>query len=154
MLFTARRSVCNQIKLHYFEDVLPVEFKAINDRRSVTNGQRPASRQRHPVNRLQPNNPPAKSGLSQTPSPDADKLFPRPLDQARCEGPPSEGQPVDPLDQDKTRPRPVPCDATGLAFSGGGIRSAAICLGALQALNRHRCIEEIDYLSTVSGGGY
>jgi hypothetical protein len=57
---------------------------------------------------------------------------------------------------EKTRPRPEArqSDTTGLAFSGGGIRSAAICLGALQALHRHRLIEGIDYLSTVSGGGY
>ena len=43
---------------------------------------------------------------------------------------------------------------TGLALSGGGIRSAAFCLGALQALNEARVLERIDYLSTVSGGGY
>jgi hypothetical protein len=51
-------------------------------------------------------------------------------------------------------PRPAPCDANGLAFSGGGIRSAAICLGALQAIQAHRVLRSIDYLSTVSGGGY
>jgi hypothetical protein len=43
---------------------------------------------------------------------------------------------------------------TGLALSGGGIRSASTCLGALQALNQNVGIEGIDYLSTVSGGGY
>lgn len=42
----------------------------------------------------------------------------------------------------------------GLAFSGGGIRSAAFALGVLQALNRHRQLQKFDYLSTVSGGGY
>src|ERR1019366_3681928 len=42
----------------------------------------------------------------------------------------------------------------GLALSGGGIRSSAICLGVLQALNHHNLIKRIDYLSTVSGGGY
>jgi len=45
-------------------------------------------------------------------------------------------------------------DAVGLALSGGGIRSAAICLGVLQALNKHNVLRNIDYLSTVSGGGY
>ena len=45
-------------------------------------------------------------------------------------------------------------DVVGLALSGGGIRSSAICLGVLQALNHHNLIERIDYLSTVSGGGY
>jgi hypothetical protein len=39
-------------------------------------------------------------------------------------------------------------------LSGGGIRSAAVCLGALQALNQHHRIKAVDYLSTVSGGGY
>ena len=42
----------------------------------------------------------------------------------------------------------------GLAFSGGGIRSASFCLGALQALNKANVLKNIDYLSTVSGGGY
>lgn len=45
-------------------------------------------------------------------------------------------------------------DVVGLALSGGGIRSSAVCLGALQALNHHDLIGRIDYLSTVSGGGY
>ena len=45
-------------------------------------------------------------------------------------------------------------DAVGLALSGGGIRSSAICLGVLQALNHHDLIKRIDYISTVSGGGY
>src|SRR5262245_46793511 len=42
----------------------------------------------------------------------------------------------------------------GLALSGGGIRSASFCLGALQALDRVGVLKHIDYLSTVSGGGY
>ena len=45
-------------------------------------------------------------------------------------------------------------NVVGLALSGGGIRSAAFCLGAMQALEAHGIIEKIDYLSTVSGGGY
>lgn len=43
---------------------------------------------------------------------------------------------------------------TGLAFSGGGIRSASFCLGVLQALVRGGVMKKIDYLSTASGGGY
>jgi hypothetical protein len=49
---------------------------------------------------------------------------------------------------------------TGIALSGGGIRSASFCLGALQALdaltkdNEPRVLDAVDYLSTVSGGGY
>jgi hypothetical protein len=42
----------------------------------------------------------------------------------------------------------------GLALSGGGIRSAAFCLGVLQALDVTRVLDRVDYLSTVSGGGY
>ncbi len=42
----------------------------------------------------------------------------------------------------------------GLAFSGGGIRSATFNLGTLQALASHRLLPHVDYLSTVSGGGY
>lgn len=44
----------------------------------------------------------------------------------------------------------------GLALSGGGIRSASFGLGVLQALNNpsHDKLKAIDYLSTVSGGGY
>lgn len=50
-----------------------------------------------------------------------------------------------------------PTDASnvvGLALSGGGIRSAAFCLGALQALDKAEVLQQVDYLSTVSGGGY
>jgi hypothetical protein len=42
----------------------------------------------------------------------------------------------------------------GLAFSGGGIRSATFNLGVLQALAGKRLLQAFDYVSTVSGGGY
>jgi len=42
----------------------------------------------------------------------------------------------------------------GLAFSGGGIRSATFNLGVLQKLAVMGILNKIDYLSTVSGGGY
>jgi predicted acylesterase/phospholipase RssA len=42
----------------------------------------------------------------------------------------------------------------GLAFSGGGIRSATFNLGVLQALAEARLLRSFDYVSTVSGGGY
>jgi hypothetical protein len=63
---------------------------------------------------------------------------------------------VDPanLDTGRMRARPIPCTAIGIALSGGGIRSAAFCLGALQALDFHHVVPHADYLSTVSGGGY
>jgi len=56
---------------------------------------------------------------------------------------------------------------SALCFSGGGIRSASFCLGVLQSMSRfgfkgegqgtaapHHMLCELDYLSTVSGGGY
>ncbi|HEY3742426.1 MAG TPA: patatin-like phospholipase family protein, partial [Bryobacteraceae bacterium] len=42
----------------------------------------------------------------------------------------------------------------GLAFSGGGIRSATFNLGVLEGLKELDLLKKIDYLSTVSGGGY
>ncbi len=45
-------------------------------------------------------------------------------------------------------------DCVGLAFSGGGIRSATFNLGVLQGLHRLKILAHFDYLSTVSGGGY
>jgi hypothetical protein len=41
-----------------------------------------------------------------------------------------------------------------LALSGGGIRSASFGLGVIQALLEHGVMQQMDYLSTVSGGGY
>ncbi|MFP5417717.1 MAG: hypothetical protein ACLGHA_01045 [Gammaproteobacteria bacterium] len=43
---------------------------------------------------------------------------------------------------------------TGLAFSGGGIRSATFNLGIAQALAELHLLRRFDYLSCVSGGGY
>lgn len=43
---------------------------------------------------------------------------------------------------------------TGVAFSGGGIRSATFALGLAQALAEKRLFPQVDYLATVSGGGY
>ena len=45
-------------------------------------------------------------------------------------------------------------DVTGLALSGGGVRSATFNLGVLQALARATWLRRVDLLSTVSGGGY
>jgi hypothetical protein len=53
-------------------------------------------------------------------------------------------------------PRVSECkiDFVGLALSGGGIRSATFNLGLLQGLHRFDLLRHIDYLATVSGGGY
>jgi hypothetical protein len=47
-----------------------------------------------------------------------------------------------------------PINAVGLALSGGGIRSATFCLGVVQVLADRDLFKNIDFLSTVSGGGY
>ncbi len=57
---------------------------------------------------------------------------------------------LDPNDQRPAAERSL----IGLAFSGGGIRSATFNLGILQALARQRLLRAFDYVSTVSGGGY
>ncbi len=42
----------------------------------------------------------------------------------------------------------------GVSFSGGGIRSAAFCMGISQGMDSANWFPLVDYLSTVSGGGY
>ena len=42
--------------------------------------------------------------------------------------------------------------STGVAFSGGGVRSAALCSGVLRRLLQRKIVP--DFLSCVSGGGY
>src|SRR4051812_10708820 len=56
----------------------------------------------------------------------------------------------------RKRPAPDPGgdDRIGLAFSGGGIRSATFGLGVLEALKQRGLLTRVHYLSTVSGGGY
>ncbi|MDA7880633.1 patatin-like phospholipase family protein [Mariniblastus sp.] len=62
-------------------------------------------------------------------------------------------------------PREIPAEAAehgpsvdnelfGLALSGGGIRSASFSLGVVQGLIKTGLFNSVDYLSTVSGGGY
>lgn len=54
----------------------------------------------------------------------------------------------------KGRKQALDRDLVGLALSGGGIRSATFALGLLQGLAQLRLLGMVDYLSTVSGGGY
>jgi len=69
---------------------------------------------------------------------------------------------VEPASQLRTRRKlqslkPAPTaenGLVGLALSGGGIRSATFALGACQAMARSDILEQVDYLSTVSGGGF
>lgn len=55
---------------------------------------------------------------------------------------------------DGNNDRETIANATGLACSGGGIRSATFCLGVAQCLAGREMLEKFDFLSTVSGGGY
>jgi Patatin-like phospholipase len=62
------------------------------------------------------------------------------------------------------RPEPLPSHAepveppapkrVGICCSGGGIRSAAFNLGALQQLQKENVLEDASYLAAVSGGSY
>ncbi len=80
-------------------------------------------------------------------------VFPKALENAewkliqerRCEVWRDAGSPAPSKDED--------C-RVGLALSGGGIRSATFCLGVLQHMARTGLLRTVDYLSTVSGGGY
>ena len=56
--------------------------------------------------------------------------------------------------QSKLSPSENGSPMVGLAFSGGGIRSAALNFGIAQGLYRQGMWKFVDYLSTVSGGGY
>lgn len=65
-----------------------------------------------------------------------------------------QGSPALPAGDRPREPNTLPPNALGLALSGGGLRSAAFSLGVLQALARGGWLRWVDYLSTVSGGGY
>lgn len=60
--------------------------------------------------------------------------------------------------QSKSSPQNYPPsdgnDLVGVALSGGGIRSSMFNLGLLQAFQRSGLMKHVDYLSSVSGGGY
>ncbi len=53
-----------------------------------------------------------------------------------------------------TRAPTADAPLAGLALSGGGIRSATFSLGFIQGVADAKRLPHIDYLSTVSGGGY
>ena len=56
--------------------------------------------------------------------------------------------------QSETKPRAAKETTVGISLSGGGIRSATTNLGILQALSKMGILPLVDYVSTVSGGGY
>jgi hypothetical protein len=143
---TSNLLIGTTIRLSYFDQVLAVEHDSINRRRErISTIKNTLGPKRQPIAPLVPAQPgPGSSETVRQASP----LFPEPR-----KTPQAIGNPVHP-NVDRMRPRPIPCDAIGLALSGGGIRSAAFSLGSLQALESHRLVERVDYLSTVSGGGY
>jgi hypothetical protein len=134
------------LRLRYFDEILPVEKRAINARRQAVRKGLDIDAF-GPVRPINTKSSDRSLRIPSQPPPQLSGRGPVGPNDVRLGG-------TAPPDPDRARPRPIPCDATGLALSGGGIRSAAFCLGALQALNSHRVIESIDYLSTVSGGSY
>ena len=89
-------------------------------------------------------------------------IYPRDLHQRELAGvkmrrthvQPPKAFPNDPVLQPAGDSPGWPKDTTGLALSGGGIRSATLNLGILQSLAKKGLLRRIDLLSTVSGGGY
>jgi hypothetical protein len=63
-------------------------------------------------------------------------------------------RPDGPIEGGAPRDEPAADGLVGLALSGGGIRSGATCLGAMQALDQCGVMRLVDYISSVSGGGY
>jgi hypothetical protein len=62
---------------------------------------------------------------------------------------------VDPLPEGAERSGPSTSHGlVGLALSGGGVRSAAFAVGVVQRLIARNLFKYVDYLSTVSGGGF
>jgi hypothetical protein len=58
------------------------------------------------------------------------------------------------LTENQTRWDGETAPLSALCLSGGGIRSATFNLGMLQGLARAKLLEQFDYLSSVSGGGF
>ena len=79
-------------------------------------------------------------------------LFPKELEEIYRRRKAIDGQTIS--DTETEVPPSIEHDLVGLAFSGGGIRSSSFCLGVAQYLIRSGLLRHIDYLSTVSGGGY
>lgn len=76
-----------------------------------------------------------------------EEISKRRLNAARADGASPDDRALDPKPTIKN-------DLVGLACSGGGIRSASFSLGVIQQLICKGLFSKIDYLSTVSGGGY
>ncbi|HXF91638.1 MAG TPA: patatin-like phospholipase family protein [Nitrospiraceae bacterium] len=75
------------------------------------------------------------------------------LHGSRVDFPPEIGEP-ERLKDICRRIHALPYGRAALCLSGGGIRSATFGLGIIQGLARLHQLDRLDYLSTVSGGGY
>ena len=83
------------------------------------------------------------------------EVFQNELDLLRAQdGAPPSPQDIRPASTCTLLSRAHEARLAGLALSGGGVRSATFNLGALQALAEARLLRDVDYLSTVSGGGF
>jgi hypothetical protein len=69
-------------------------------------------------------------------------------------GAPATGKKDSDKEVNKQREEALMEHLAGLAFSGGGIRSASFAIGVLQGLASLTLLNWFDYLSTVSGGGF
>ncbi len=147
----AGKAASSKVELYIFPEVLEVEHKEINDRRQRLARQRRRESGGSPPGRDESCRvaplAPSEGGPFHNPSEkkSASRFTRRSRERHRDGAQPTAGSNL---------PTPVPLNLNGLCLSGGGIRSAAVCLGALQALNANRAIDCVDYLSTVSGGGY
>ncbi len=160
---TGRRSISSRLPLRYFQEILPVEFDEINERRDAIDNRREETQARRgdPPDLASGNDGASKrlrrGHVAPLPPRAAGESYAAPHTRLAGRALPASGEATgDPAtpDRDKMRWTPAPANLTGLSLSGGGIRSAAVCLGALQALKRRDAIDSLDYLSTVSGGGY
>jgi|HubBroStandDraft_4_1064222.scaffolds.fasta_scaffold04956_2 MFS family permease len=141
-----------------FASILASELAEITKRRAITAEARAAG---------------AATAPSETNRPE--ELFPRRKGIAKPAAPPQDVVPAQTESQGERETEPaVPVEAPkdtkttdddsiqqandnnllGLAFSGGGIRSATFNLGILQGLAKFKLVQRVDYLSTISGGGY
>lgn len=92
-----------------------------------------------------------RQGSGQSDLPTAPVTSPRSQASAPSDSPPADL--AGPMEL-KTEPAEILNPKIGVAFSGGGVRSATFNLGVLQALASHGVLDRVGYISSVSGGSY
>ena len=127
--------------IYRFDEVFAEEIQAINARRAAVG--------RTDLVALEVEDPAVDDGSA----------GPKSQEHAAAISPPRSKSVTDVRDDPQSGSEPIlrptaESNVIGLALSGGGVRSASFCLGALQALDKADVLKNIDYLSTVSGGGY